>query len=230
MTEPQAAIQASRLSKSFGRRIVLDAVDLQISDGESVALTGANGAGKTTLLGCLASVLRPNGGEVRWYGRLAGHDIALHRQIGLLAHDGGLYSHLTLRENLVFAARMAEIDCPRHHADHWLDITGLLQYADVPPTSISRGMRQRLAVARALIHNPPLLLLDEPFTALDTAGTEWLLALLIDLRDRGRTICFVTHEQEMIRRLAQRVVELRGGKACDIVATEDQRRSLKHAA
>ena len=230
MTEPQAAIRASRLSKTFGGLTVLDAVDLEIAAGESVALCGANGAGKTTLLGCLASVLRPDGGEVRWFGRLAGRDVALHRRIGLLAHENGLYSHLTLRENLVFAARMGGIGSPRHHADRWLDMAGLTPHADLLPTRLSRGMRQRLAVARALIHNPPLLLLDEPFTALDAAGAEWLLGLLIDLRDRGHTICFVTHEQEKIRRLAQRVVELREGKLYDITATEDEYRPLKHAA
>jgi heme ABC exporter ATP-binding subunit CcmA len=223
-------MQASRLSKAFGGRIVLDAVDLQIGAGECVALTGANGAGKTTLLGCLASLLRPDGGEVRWFGRLAGRDATLHHRIGLLAHDSGFYSHLTLRENLLFAARMGGIGGPRHHADRWLDMAGLTPHADVLPTRISRGMRQRLAVARALIHNPPLLLLDEPFTALDAAGAEWLLRLLIDLRDRGHTICFVTHEQEKIRRLAQRVVELRGGRVYDVAAADDERRFLKRAA
>lgn len=230
MTEPQTAIRASHLSKAFGGRIVLDAVDLQIRAGESVALCGANGAGKTTLLGCLASVLRPDGGEVRWFGSLAGRDVALRRRIGLLAHENGLYSHLTLRENLVFAARMGGMGSPWHQADRWLDVAGLAPHADLLPTRLSRGMRQRLAVARALIHNPPLVLLDEPFTALDAAGAEWLLRLLIDLRDRGHAICFVTHEQEKIRRLAQRVVELREGKLYDVPATEDENRSWKHAA
>ena len=229
MIERQAAIRASRLSKAFGGRIVLDAVDLQIGAGESVALLGANGAGKTTLLGCLALVLRPSGGEVRWFGHPAGRDVPWRRRIGLLAHESGFYSHLTLRENLVFAARMRGIDSPRHHADRWLDRAGLTPHAEALPTQISRGMRQRLAVARALIHDPALLLLDEPFTALDAAGAEWLLRLLIDLRDRGHTICFVTHEQEKIRRLAQRVVELRDGRVYD-VAAEDERCFVKRAA
>ena len=187
------------MSKAFDGRTVLDAVDLEIAAGESVALIGANGAGKTTLLGCLASVLRPDGGEVRWFGHLVGRDVALRRRIGMVAHESGLYSHLTLRENLMFAARMGGIDDARRLADQWLDMAGLAPHANVLPTRLSRGMRQRLAVARALIHNPPLLLLDEPFTALDAAGAEWLLTLLADLHDRGHTICFVTHEQQKIR-------------------------------
>ena len=219
MTEPQAAIRASRLSKAFGGRPVLVDLDLEIAAGQCVALTGVNGAGKTTLLGCLASVLRPDGGEVRWFGQPAGRDVALHRRIGMVAHESGLYSHLTLRENLLLAARMSGVDNPRRRADHWLDMTGLAPHADALPTRLSRGMRQRLAVARALIHDPPLLLLDEPFTSLDAAGAEWLCTLLADLRDRGRTICFVTHEQEKIRRLAHRVLELREGKVYDVTAT-----------
>ncbi len=183
MNEPQAAIRATRLSKAFDGRTVLDAVDLEIAAGESVALIGANGAGKTTLLGCLASVLRPDGGEVRWFGHLVGRDVALHRRIGMVAHESGLYSHLTLRENLIFAARMGGIGGAPRLADRWLDMTGLTPHANVLPTRLSRGMRQRLAVARALIHDPPLLLLDEPFTALDAAGAEWLLTLLADLHD-----------------------------------------------
>jgi heme exporter protein A len=230
MTEPQMTIRAVQLSKAFGGRIVLDAVDLEIAAGESVAITGANGAGKTTLLGCLASVLRPDGGEVYWFGHRAGRDVALRRRIGVVAHESGLYSHLTLRENLIFAARMGGMKDARHRADQWLDMVGLAPHADVLPTRLSRGMRQRLAVARALIHDPALLLLDEPFTSLDTAGTEWLLTLLADLRDRGRTICFVAHEQEKVRRLAQRVLELRDGRIYDITGAEDTRRPVARAA
>jgi ABC-type multidrug transport system ATPase subunit len=221
MTEPQAAIRASRVSKAFGGRPVLVDLDLEIAAGVSVALTGANGAGKTTLLNCLASVLRPDAGEVRWFGRLVGRDVALHRSIGMVAHESGLYAHLSLRENLLLAARLNGVDNSRRRADHWLDITGLSPHADALPTRLSRGMRQRLALARALIHDPPLLLLDEPFTCLDASGAEWLATLLIELRDRGRTICFVSHEQEEIRRLAHRVIELREGKVYDVTATHE---------
>ena len=230
MIEPRAAIRAGQLSKSFGGRIVLDAVDLEIARGQSVAVTGANGAGKTTLLGCLASVLRPDGGEVRWFGQLAGRDLAMHRWIGLLAHESGLYPHLTLRENLAFAARMSRAGHPRRRADRWLEATGLAPHADVLPARLSRGMRQRLDIARSLVHDPPLLLLDEPFTHLDAAGTEWLVGLLVELRTRGHTLCFVTHEREKLRLLATRVLELRGGKVFDVPAMPAEHHPLIRAA
>jgi heme exporter protein A len=154
----------------------------------------------------------------------------LRRLVGIVAHESGLYANLTLRENLTFAARMSRMDDPRRAVDHWLDATGLAPHAEEVPTRLSRGMRQRLAVARALIHDPPILLLDEPFTSLDAAGAEWLLALLAGLRDRGRTICFVAHDDARIQRLAQRVLELRQGKVYDVTATHDERRCPARAA
>ncbi len=230
MIGSRVAIRASQLSKAFGGRTVLDAVDMEIAPGESVALTGANGSGKTTLLGCLASMLRPDGGEVYWFGRRAGRDVAMHRWIGSVAHESGLYSHLTLRENLIFAARMCGMSGSRDRADQWLDTAGLAPHADVLPTQVSRGMRQRLAVVRALIHDPALLLLDEPFTCLDAAGAEWLLALLTGLHDEGRTICFVSHEQERIGRLAQRILQLRDGKVHDVPMVKHESRLAARAA
>lgn len=222
MIDPQTAIRTSRLSKAFGGRTVLDAIDLEIAIGQSVAITGANGAGKTTLLACLASALRPDGGAVYWFGRPAGRDAALRRRIGLVAHETGLYSHLTARENLMFAARMSGTDDPDGRADRWLAWAELSRHADALPPRLSRGMRQRLAIARALIHDPPIVLLDEPFSSLDAAGSQWLAALLADLRDRGHTICFVTHEEEMVRSLAGRVLELLDGKVYDVTATHCQ--------
>jgi heme exporter protein A len=218
MIEPPA-IRASRLAKAFDGRTVLNGVDVEIARGQSVALIGANGAGKTTLLGCLASVLRPDGGAVHWFGRPAGRDASSRRWIGMVAHESGLYSHLTARENLTFAARMSGANDPRRRADQWLDLAGLARHADALSTRLSRGMRQRLAIARALIHDPPLMLLDEPFSSLDAAGSQWLATLLTDLHNCGRTICFVTHEEEKVRRLARRVLELREGKVYDVTAT-----------
>jgi ABC-type multidrug transport system ATPase subunit len=215
MPDPNLAIRVRGLSKVFGRQAVLSDIDLDISAGESVALTGANGAGKTTLLRCLASVIRPTAGEVRWFGRPTVGDPAARRLIGMAAHESRLYPHLTLRENLLFAARMCDVCEPLRRADELLENIGLRPYAERVPAEISKGMRQRVALARALVHDPPILFLDEPFSGLDVDGAEWLCRLLGDLRTRGRTICFAIHDADKVRRLADRVIELRSGRVED---------------
>jgi ABC-type multidrug transport system ATPase subunit len=200
------------LSKDFGNRRVLHEIDLEVPAGQSVALTAINGAGKTTLLRCLAAVIRPTTGEVRWFSHPAGGTAASRRLIGMVGHESCLYPHLTLRENLVFAARMCGVSEPASQADQWLARIALSWRADVFPTQLSRGSRQRVAVARALVHDPQILLLDEPFSGLDTSGRDWLMETLRDFHDGGRTICFATHDQAIAQRLADKVFELRAGR------------------
>jgi len=212
MREPSIAIQAKRLSKVLGGRLVLGQIELEVAAGESVALMGANGAGKTTLLGLLASVLRPTTGEVRWFGRPATADAAARRRIAMVAHESRLYPHLTLRENLVFAARMCGVGRPARRADQWLQDIGLQLHGDRLPARLSRGMRQRVAVARALVHDPSIVLLDEPFCGLDAEGSDWLVRLLSELRNRRRTLCFAVHDEEKAQRLADRVLRLQSGR------------------
>jgi len=214
-TKP-AAVEAVGLSKTLGPRPALCNVTLALAEGETVALTGPNGAGKTTLLRCLASVLRPSAGEVRWFGRPARSDPALRRRVGLLAHESLLYPHLTLWENLRFAARMGGVPDAAQAADRWLRTIGLAPFAGRLPSQVSRGMRQRAALARTLIHEPDIVLLDEPFSALDAEGAEWLAALLVDLRAEGRAVCFATHDLEKAGRLADRVIQLRSGRLFDV--------------
>ncbi|MGA2066269.1 MAG: ABC transporter ATP-binding protein [Thermoguttaceae bacterium] len=211
MPEAAAAILVRRLSKSFGRRAVLRRIDARVAEGESLVVTGANGSGKTTLLGCLASLVRPTSGEVYWFGRPAGGDPAAQELVGMVAHENRLYPHLTLRENLVFAARMHGVPWPGRRADELLEDAGLGPHAARMPPALSRGMRQRAAVARALVHDPPILLADEPFAGLDTAGADWLADRLLELRARGRTLCLVLHDEVLARRLADAVVQLRDG-------------------
>jgi heme exporter protein A len=215
MTAANIAIRVRGLSKAMGGRAVLRAIDLDVSAGQSVALTGANGAGKTTLLRCLAGVLRPTSGDVYWLGQPAwGHPAARHL-VGMVAHQSLLYPQLTLRENLVFAARMHGLPQPLVRADELLEAIGMQRHADRTPATISQGMRQRLAIARALVHDPPILLCDEPFSGLDAAGVAWLSRVLVDLRDRGRTLVCALHDEEAIRRLADRVLEIRAGQLAE---------------
>ncbi len=212
MSDRKIAIRVKCLSKQFGSQVVLRDVSFDVAPAQCVALIGPNGAGKTTLLRCLASVIRPTHGEVQWFHRPTTADPAARRLIGIVTHESRLYPHLTARENLVFAARMCDVRRPLQAADRWLKDLGLVLHADRLPGRLSSGMRQRLTVARALVHDPELLFLDEPFYSLDAEGVDWLLALLIDLRDRERAMCLVTHDPKIVARVADRVLELRSGR------------------
>lgn len=206
------AVEVRRLTKRFGRRLVLDEIDLAVAPGESIVLTGPNGAGKTTLLRAMAAVIRPSSGDILWFGEPARGQHESRRLIGMAAHENRLYPHLTLRENLIFAARMCDVARPRERAESLLEAVGLQAHGDRLPPVLSKGMRQRSSLARALIHDPPILLLDEPFEGLDADADHWLSGLLQELRRQGRTLCFVLHDELKVRRLADRVLRLRQGR------------------
>jgi ABC-type multidrug transport system ATPase subunit len=205
------AIDADRLTKKFGSRTVLNDLRLEIAEGESVAIAGANGSGKTTLLRCLAGLIGFDGGEVRWFGALAADKPALRRLLGMVSHDGFLYPHLTTRENLLFAARMYALPNPGKRADTLLDSAEMGPYAFYQVKKLSRGMRQRLSILRALVHDPKIIILDEPYAALDASGTIWLASLLENLRRQYRTICFTTHDLQFAKDHSDRILELRNG-------------------
>jgi len=158
-----------------------------------VALFGSNGAGKTTLLRLLAGLLRPTSGEARLLGSPLPGDAALRRRIGVLGHDSFLYGDLTGAENLRYYARLYDV---REHGrvEHLLDELGLRDAADRPARTYSRGMVQRLSLARAILHDPELLLLDEPYTGLDPSGSALLQDSLARLRSRGVTVLMTTHD------------------------------------
>jgi heme ABC exporter ATP-binding subunit CcmA len=216
MTHSSPPLQATELTKHYGSRTILRRIGLEIAAGEAVALRGGNGAGKTTLLRCLASITRPTRGEVCWFGRSAYGNPALRRWVGMVAHESHLYPHLTLRENLVFAGRMYGIDRAAERADQLLVEVGLAEHAQRLPMQVSRGMGQRVAVARALVHQPPILLLDEPFSGLDAEGRAWLTHALVTLRETGCAICFSTHDEALAEQLADRVWELRCGRLYEL--------------
>jgi heme exporter protein A len=227
MADRQIAIEAVRLAKAFGRRSVLVDVNLQLVEGESVAITGVNGAGKTTLLRCLASATQPTKGEVRRFGEPAIDNPKMRSQIGLVTHESGLYPHLTLRENLLFAARMCDVAQPADRVQELLQDIGLKSHVHRFPPELSKGMRQRVALARTLVQNPAVLLLDEPFAGLDTEGARWLLDLLDDLRASKRTLCFAIHDERLLSRLADRACEVRSGRLVDL-ALDRTDQSIQH--
>jgi heme exporter protein A len=210
-------LEARGLQRSFGRVRILRGLDLTIREGEALAVVGPNGAGKTTLLRILAGLMRPTTGQIRVLGQpLEQGSAQTRRAIGLLSHQSLLYDDLTLLENLTFAARLYGLDRPREVAETALAQAGLGDRADELPRRLSRGLVQRAAIARAVLHRPKVLLLDEPFTSLDAAAADRLRA---DLRMRlaeGLGVVLVTHHLTEVWELASRVAVLvNGGWAAD---------------
>lgn len=207
-------VSVSDVSRHFGRRRALTRVSFTVHAGEVVALMGANGAGKSTLLSILAAFLQPSSGEVR-YGDLTAvqQGSALRAQIGWLAHDLYLYPELSARENLAFFARLYGLDGVQHIVEAALEHAELTRRADEGLATFSRGMRQRLALERSLLHNPALILLDEPFTGLDERSTESLIARLRALRADGRLVIVATHDLDLAEQISDRALVLRHGSA-----------------
>jgi heme exporter protein A len=212
MTDHDTAIQVSSLWKRLGGRIVLRDVNFTLRLGEIVALTGANGAGKTTLLRCLASVLRPCAGHIRWLNQATPPVMRLRRWLGYAGHDTFLYPHLTAEENLVFAARMYAIASPTQHVHEQLENAGLDPVRHVLASRLSPGTRRRLSILRAVVHAPTIVLLDEPSSGLDAQGQQWLIHQLQRMQYENRCICFVTHDEALVGQLADRVMELNDGR------------------
>jgi heme ABC exporter ATP-binding subunit CcmA len=210
-------LEATGLRRAYGRRQVLRDIDLTLCAGEAVAVAGPNGAGKTTLLRVLAGLARPDRGEVRLDGQPLRRDAPeVRRAVGLVSHQTLLYDDLTLHENLTFAARLYGLPTPSAAARSALDEAGLGARADESPRRLSRGLAQRAAIARALLHRPRVLLLDEPFTALDAAASERLRSELRTRREQGLGIVLVTHQLAEAWQVATRIAVMVDGRwACD---------------
>jgi heme exporter protein A len=205
-------IEVHNLVKRYGPRAALRGVDLRVEAGEFVTLVGPNGAGKTTLLRILATLIRPTSGSVRIAGldpQRAGEQV--RRQIGFLSHHTLLYDDLTAEQNLRFYAQMYDLDDGSLHTAELLERVGLAGRRHDPVRTFSRGMQQRLAVARAVLHRPQVLLLDEPFTGLDPGATSMLTELLTELAGEARTILLTTHDLDRGLALGQRLIVLAQG-------------------
>jgi len=214
------------VSRHFGRRRAVSRVSFVAPRGAILGLLGPNGAGKSTLLTMLATLLQPSAGAIR-YGRIdaAAAPSALRARIGVLGHDLFLYPELTARENLAFFAGLYGAENPQSAADAALQRSGLAGRADDPVASFSRGMRQRVALERALIHGPRLVLLDEPFTGLDDASTAALVARLQGLRESDAIVVLATHDLDLAEGLLDTALFLRDGRIAETVARPDALRS-----
>lgn len=204
---PEAVLLETRgLVRSFGATRAVDGISFSLAEGDTLTVLGPNGAGKTTLLGLLGGALRPDRGEIRLRGEARDPaETAWRREIGVLSHRTFLYGPLTARENLRFYGRLYDLDALEARVDGGLAQVGLAAAPDRPVRTFSRGMRQRLALARTLLHEPSLVLLDEPFTGLDLHASALLRRVLGRLRDGRRTVVLVTHNLGEGLALADRV-------------------------
>ena len=201
------------MSKQFGILPALRGVSLRIEPGDSILLYGPNGAGKTTLLRVLATLARPSEGKVLYDGAdVNALPAAAKAAIGFVSHTTFLYGELTARENLEFAGKLFGLANLSQRIGAVLDLFRLEERAGTPVRELSRGYQQRVSLARAFLHDPRFLLLDEPFTGLDAASTESLQAVMRRLREQGKGLVFSTHDFEQGKAIAQRLVRLEGGK------------------
>ncbi|HVH68146.1 MAG TPA: ABC transporter ATP-binding protein [Gemmatimonadales bacterium] len=209
-------LSAEGLRHAFGRVVALDDVSFTLGPGQTLTIFGPNGAGKTTLLKVLAGLIRPQGGSAQVTGG--------RRAIGWIGHQSHLYGHLTVLENLVFWASLYGVPAARRweRAGDALRRLGIGDRAEQPVWSLSRGLAQRAAIARALIHEPPVLLLDEPFTGLDLAAAAELRALLAELRGAGRVLVVATHNVDEGVELATHVAFQRRGRFVYLAPREER--------
>ena len=206
-------IDIKDVSKLYGRFRALDKLNLTVASDDFVAILGRNGAGKTTLLKILATLLKPSGGSVH----IDGHDIRkdsnmILRQMGMVSHQTYIYNDLTAKENLAFYAKFYDVENPSEQIKTLLEKVGLAHRSEESVRRFSRGMQQRLSIARALLHNPKILLLDEPYTGLDQKASEFLDHILLGYHQAGNCILIVTHDIERIAGIAKRAVIFDKGK------------------
>lgn len=220
-----ALIEIEGLVKLYGLMPVLRKLDLTVDKGEFVALLGANGSGKSTLLRLLCALTKPTSGRIVVGGwELPREAAAVRAQIGLVSHKTLVYDNLTARENLTFFGRLYGIPTDEREArtDTLLKRVGLYRRQDSLVRTFSRGMLQRLSIARALLHQPDVLLLDEPYTGLDPSASTMLDTIALEAQAEGRTLIMTTHDLDRAARLAGRAVILaRGQVAYDAPLTGD---------
>ncbi len=209
----EPALELRDVSKQFGDLQALKSVSLRVAPGDSILLYGPNGAGKTTLLRVLSTLARPSKGKVLLNGEdVHSNPVAAKSAIGFVTHTTFLYGELTVRENLEFAGKLFGLTSIDKRLADVLDTFHLRERAGTMVRELSRGYQQRVSLARAFLHDPQFLLLDEPFTGLDAASAESLQGLMRRLEGQGKALIFSTHDFEQGKAIARRLVALENGK------------------
>jgi ABC-2 type transport system ATP-binding protein len=211
MMNNQPIIVAEDLTKSFGDILAVDRLTLSVNQGEVFGLLGPNGAGKTTTVRMLTALLAPSGGKASVAGfKIGEEDQDIRRKIGLLPEAPGLYDALTAEQNLAFYGAMYGVENIDSQSQRYLELLGLWNRRYEPVGTFSKGMRQKLAIARSLLHEPEVLFLDEPTSGLDPQAARLVRNFIADLKNEGRTIILCTHNLEEADRLCDRVAVISG--------------------
>lgn len=206
------ALETHTLVRRFGHATAVAGVDLSLRRGDCLAVFGPNGAGKTTLLRLMAGLLKPTSGTVRVRGEDLRGNAAARARVGLISHQSMLYRSLSAHENVTFAARLYGMVNPAAAAGDALRRMRILDRADAPVRALSRGMQQRVSIARAIVHRPTVVLLDEPYTGLDAAGGAALTDMLRELRAGDATLVLVTHNLDEGLALASHAAVMLAGR------------------
>lgn len=213
ISDSRRIIEVQQLEKKFGYKTVLRRINLSLTKGEFLTLFGPNGAGKTTLIQILCGLMQPSAGRACVAGFDTRYDReAVSRTVGVISHNPFLYPNLTASENLKFYGMMYGVRRPDARIRQLMAMVGLEAVADERVQNFSRGMQQRLSVARAIIHGPEILFLDEPFTGLDQNGAETFRQMLLRFRSEGKTIIMTSHDLNKGLELCSRAAILKAGR------------------
>jgi heme exporter protein A len=209
-------IETKQLIKRVGDKVILRGVNLSIKQGQTVAILGPNGAGKSTILKVLATLIKPTSGEVLINKKdLKKNLVDIRSLIGYLPHSSLLYDHFTPLENLVLYGKLYGVKNVEQRAKELIDKVGLSFFIHEPVKSFSRGMIQRVAIARSIIHQPQILLLDEPHTGLDQQAIAILNKVILEMKDFGATTIMVTHDFKQAAEICDRIIIVKNGKIVD---------------
>lgn len=216
-------IEIRKLTKQADNKLILRGINLSISKGETVAILGPNGAGKSTLLKVLAALIKPTSGSVQINGMdLKKNHVAIKKLLGYLPHSSLLYDHYSPLENLVFFGNIYGVKDVEMRAMELVKEVGLSFFLNEPVKNFSRGMIQRIAIARAIIHNPEILLLDEPHTGLDQGAIAILNHVVLAMKEKGTTTLMVTHDFKQAAEICDRIIIVKNGKVVDDFRIEDR--------
>ncbi|WP_404329607.1 heme ABC exporter ATP-binding protein CcmA [Mesobacillus maritimus] len=211
-------LELKKINKMIGDKLILRNISLSLNEGETLAVVGPNGAGKSTFFKCTVGLLQPSGGEIILDGEVINKkSAAIKQKIGFLGHESFLYNNLTPLENLKFYGKLYKVRDIDRKSTELLKEVGLYLFRDVPIRSFSRGMMQRLAIARVLLAEPKILMLDEPHTGLDQEAVALLNRIIKEKQQAGTSILIISHDFEQVHTLADRVAILKKGIIVDTI-------------